>query len=102
MKILLLFPRWTREYGIFAAFARKASTWPPLNLAYLAAIAERKGHEVMIIDGEAEGSSPLGMARAVNNFNPDLIGMTATTPFYHIAVALAKTIKRHNKKIPMI
>ncbi len=38
MKILLLFPKWTGEYGILAHFAKRASTWPPLNLAYLAAV----------------------------------------------------------------
>ena len=54
MKICLLYPKWTGEYGIISHFAKKAAIWPPLNLAYLAAIAENKGHEVIIIDGEAE------------------------------------------------
>lgn len=102
MKIMLLFPSWTGEYGIFSHFAKKASTWPPLNLAYLAAIAEKKGHEVRIIDGEAENISMKEMIKEVTRFNPDIIGITATTPFYHIASELAKGLKEANSRAPII
>lgn len=94
MKISLLYPKWTGEYGIISHFAKKAAVWPPLNLAYLAAIAEKKGHEVIIIDGEAERMSIDEMADKTCDFNPDIIGISATTPFYHIAVNLAKELKK--------
>ncbi|MFH1202767.1 MAG: radical SAM protein [Candidatus Omnitrophota bacterium] len=102
MNIMLLFPRWTSEYGIFSHFAKKASTWPPLNLAYLAAIAEKKGHRVKIIDGEAENISINKMIRESHVFKPDIIGITATTPFYHIAAELARSLKQDNRDIPII
>ena len=54
MNVLLLYPTWTGAYGLFGHFARRNSTWPPLNLALLAAIAERHGHNVTILDGESE------------------------------------------------
>ena len=93
MKISLLFPKWTGEYGLFSCFTRKAGTFPPLNLAYIAAIAESQGHEVRISDGEVDNLSPEKMVQETSDFHPDLIGMTATTPFYHIAVNLAKKLK---------
>lgn len=93
MKICLLFPKWTGEYGLFSCFTRRAGTFPPLNLAYIAAIAEGQGHEVRISDGEVDNISPEKMVQETSDFNPDLIGMTATTPFYHIAVNLAKKLK---------
>lgn len=102
MRIALLFPSWTGEYGIFSYFAKKASVWPPLNLAYLAAIAEKYGHEVRIIDGEAENLSLKKTLKEVSVFGPDIIGITATTPFYHLAVELAKELKVANKSIPII
>lgn len=102
MKIILLFPRWTGEYRIFAHFAKSASTWHPLNLAYLAAIAEKKGHRVRIIDGEAEQVSLKRMVKQAYDFSPDIIGITATTPFYHIAVELARGLKDVNAAIPII
>ena len=102
MKVMLLFPKWTGEYGIISHFAKKASTWPPLNLAYLAAIAENKGHEVKIIDGEAEDVPLKKMIEQVAVFKPDIIGITATTPFYHIASELAAGLKQRISKTPVI
>lgn len=102
MKILLIYPKWTQEYGSFGSFAKKASVWPPLNLAFLAAIAENSGHDVKIIDGEAQDISSEKMVELTAAFNPDIIGITATTPFYHIAVDLAKELKKEITEIPII
>ena len=101
MKIMLLYPLWTAEYGKIAHFAKKAGKWPPLNLAYLAAIAEKQGHEVRIIDGEAEEISIKEMVTLTKEFNPDVIGITATTPFYHIVVQLARELKKEFPKVPV-
>ncbi|MFC1511454.1 B12-binding domain-containing radical SAM protein [Candidatus Margulisiibacteriota bacterium] len=98
MKILLLFPKWSGEYGLFGYFAKKGSTWPPLNLAYLAAIAEKQGHQVKIIDGQAEDLSAEAIIRQAEEFNPDLIGMTATTPFFHVVNDLARQLKEKLNK----
>jgi len=102
MKILLIFPKWTGEYGILGYFAQKASVWPPLNFAYLAAIAENRGHEVKIIDGEAENIPISGMIRYAAAFEPDIIGLTATTPFFHVVVELAKSLKQNFREIPIV
>jgi radical SAM superfamily enzyme YgiQ (UPF0313 family) len=102
MKISLLYPLWTEEYGEISHFAKKAGKWPPLNLAYLAAIAERSGHEVQIIDGEAEGFSLDEIVKITKNFSPNLIGITGTTPFYHISTELAKKLKKELQNIPIV
>lgn len=102
MDIILLYPKWTSEYGIFSYFPKNLSSWPPLNLAYLAAIAEEMGHNVKIIDGEIENLSLEKMTEQTELFNPDIIGITATTPFYHIAKDLAKRLKDRMKDIPII
>ena len=94
MKVLLLYPTWTGAYGLFGHFARRNSTWPPLNLALLAAIAERHGHEVTILDGEAEHISLDDMVRKAVEQKPDLIGFTATSPFFHLSKAVEEGIKR--------
>lgn len=101
LRITLLYPLWTEEYGHISHFAKKAGKWPPLNLALLAAYAEKQGHEVRIIDGEAEGITIPQMVQATKEFCPDLIGITATTPFYHIAVQLAKALKRVIQGVPI-
>ncbi len=93
MKISLLFPKWSSEYGLFSHITSRAATWPPLNLAYIAAVAEKQGHEVRISDGEVDDISLEKMVQETSDFHPDIIGMTATTPFYHITVSLAKKLK---------
>jgi anaerobic magnesium-protoporphyrin IX monomethyl ester cyclase len=102
MKILLLFPKWTGNYGIIGYFAKRASTWPPLNLAYLAGIAEKQGHKVKIIDGEAENISISEMVEQAALFKPDIIGLTATTPFFHVTAKLAEELKHHFNRTPII
>lgn len=90
------------EYGLFAWFAKKAGVYPPLNLAYLAAKAENLGHEVKIIDGEAENISLEKMIEKTEDFRPDFIGITAATPFFHIACNLAKGLKQRISGTPII
>lgn len=102
MKVCLLYPTWTGSYGLFAHFARRASTWPPLNLALLAAVVERAGHDVSIIDGEAEQLSLDEMVRAALAKKPDLIGFTATSPFFHLSKAVAEAIKQADPTIPIV
>lgn len=101
MKAMLLFPKWIDGYGIATHFAKRISIVPPLNLAYLAALAEKEGHEARIIDGQAEDMSIPKMIEQTIAFNPSIIGITATTPFYHIAIDLARGLKMANDKIPI-
>jgi radical SAM superfamily enzyme YgiQ (UPF0313 family) len=64
-----------------------------LNLAGLAAIAENAGHAVQLIDGEAERLAVGEIIARVRRFSPDLIGLTATTPSFHIARELAQALR---------
>ena len=102
MKVLLLYPSWTGAYGLFGHFARRNSTWPPLNLALLAAIAEQHGHDVTIMDGEAEQITLDDMVQRTVALKPDVIGFTATSPFFHISKSVAEGIKRIAPQIPIV
>ncbi len=95
MRLSLVFPAWTEVFGSMSRVAKGASTFPPLNLAYLAAIAEKNGHVVQLIDGEAEGLTSSEIIDRIKEFSPDLIGLTATTPMFHIAAELARKLKKH-------
>jgi anaerobic magnesium-protoporphyrin IX monomethyl ester cyclase len=95
MRILFLFPGWTDVFGQFSKIAKKTSGFPPLNISILAAIAEKAGHEAQIIDGEIEQLTNLDIVERVKDFSPDLIGITGTTPMFHLVQRLAITIKDH-------
>ena len=84
MKVAFLYPRWTGEYGLFGHFAKRNSTWPPLSLALLASIAEKNGHEVVIVDGEADGLSTEKMVSRVLEIKPDIVGLSCYSPFFHL------------------
>lgn len=102
MKVALLYPTWTGEYGLFGHFAKRNSTWPPLNLALLGAIAEQHGHEVVIIDGEANGLSEKKMVERVLELKPDIVGLSCYSPFFHLNASLAKSIKAADDTIPIV
>lgn len=100
MRILLFTPMWTRTYGVFSHFAKRSSVLPPLNLTYLATVAENMGHEVKIVDCEAENLTSEQLLPEISKFRPDLIGTTSTTPIFHFTVEYAKKIKE-NFDIPI-
>lgn len=63
---------------------------PPLGLAYLAAVAERRGDQVRVYDGDIE-DSPLG--EAIRVFAPELVGITANTTQIMAAWRTAELVK---------
>lgn len=102
MRLLFVYPSWTGEYGLISHFARRAGVYPPLNLALLAAIAEDAGHDVKIIDGEADCLSMTQTIKQAMEFCPDLIALTGKSPFFHLSVRFAQGIKAINPFIPIV
>jgi anaerobic magnesium-protoporphyrin IX monomethyl ester cyclase len=70
-------------------------TSPPLGLAYLAAVAEQRGDEVRVHDGDVE-EAPQGSAAleaAIREFEPEVVGITANTTQITAAWRDAKRVK---------
>jgi len=65
-------------------------TTPHLGLAYLAAISEKRGDEVVIFDADVE-KRPL--VDFIQEFRPHIVGITANTPQVKQAWRTAKQIK---------
>ncbi|MEZ4675748.1 MAG: radical SAM protein [Caldilineaceae bacterium] len=65
-------------------------TTPHLGLAYLAAVSERRGDEVVIFDCDVE-ERPVG--EFVREFKPDIVGITANTPQVKQAWRTARDIR---------
>lgn len=68
---------------------------PPLGLAYLAAVAVEQGWETKILDGLTESLTMQDVAGIVEGFQPDVVGLTATTPAIYDAYAVARIVKEH-------
>ncbi len=65
-------------------------TTPHLGLAYLAAVSEKRGDEVVIFDADVEKQS---VADFVQEFRPHIVGITANTPQVKQAWRAAQSIK---------
>lgn len=94
MKLLLIFPSWCSTFGAFKKVARKSSSFPPLNLCYVASIAEKSGWEVQVVDAELEQLDIKDILKKLHDYEPNLIGLTATTPFFQSVSELAVSIKQ--------
>jgi len=66
----------------------------PLGLAYLGAVAEKAGHQVTVIDCQAEKLTPEGFRNRITQTASDIIGVTATTLLYKSAMKLITIAKR--------
>jgi radical SAM superfamily enzyme YgiQ (UPF0313 family) len=71
-------------------------------LAYIAAVAEKHGHEAKIIDAEASNLQNDKIILETAKFNPDIIGMTTTSTSSHILINLAKELKRNFARVPIV
>ncbi len=65
-------------------------TTPHLGLAYLAAVSEQRGDEVMVFDSDVEDEP---ITEAVRRFQPEIVGITANTPQVKSAWRTAQAIK---------
>jgi len=84
MRIALISPKWNK----------KANDYPPLGLAYLAAVLERDGHQVAVFDLGLEPDASLGEGvQRVCDFDPQVIGITSMTSVYHSALETAIQVK---------
>jgi radical SAM superfamily enzyme YgiQ (UPF0313 family) len=73
-------------------------TTPHLGLAYLAAISEGRGDQVLLFDADVEEE---GVADAMRRFGPHLVGITANTPQVKQAWRTAQAIKSV-KDVPIV
>ena len=75
----------------------------PLGLAYLGAVAESEGHEVTVIDCQAEKLSYETFRQRITKTSSEVIGVTATTLLYKSAMRLITIAKQiHPQAITML
>jgi len=72
---------------------------PPLGIAYLAAVIEKQGHSVSIIDAFAEALDLHSLEDRVKKIAPDLIGITGMTPVIDNAFRTAGICRRYAKYV---
>ncbi len=91
MNVLLIKPP-HRE--IYRDFKSVATEYPPLGLAYIAAVLEKNGFAVKITDMPVEGITEEQLASILKEFKPSIVGITATTPTIGYSARLAAFCKK--------
>ena len=88
MDVLLIYP--------FAATSgiEEGIKVPPMGLAYLAAMLEKEGYSVEILDMNAQPDTAKHFASILEKKQPRIVGITCLTPFYSTVLSLAATVKR--------
>ncbi|RLF04929.1 MAG: B12-binding domain-containing radical SAM protein [Thermoprotei archaeon] len=94
MRVLLILPP-----SKSAIYEVVGVTGPPLGLAYLAAVARDEGHDVRIIDGIAERLSLAKLGKRIVSYDPEVVGVTATTATMYDAYRVVKLAKSINPNL---
>lgn len=95
MRCLLIAPPFGNVYGSFKTILKYGFLNPPLGLCYLAGALKAAGHQAVVLDCEAQGLNFPKILEIIRRQKPDLIGITATSPEFHNAVAIAQALKSH-------
>lgn len=93
MKVLLTTP--------ITGFSTK-TPMPPLSLMYLAGSIEHEGYDVLILDNHLKGLDPKNYLKQVENFNPDVVGITCNVEDRFGAFYTSKIIKNNLPNIQIV
>ena len=101
MRVLLIYPPISKEERYSSAIGSAGGRQMPLGVFYLASCLRQRGHEVAVIDGEAENLTAADILRA-ERFQPGLVGISTTTVAFHRALQVARELKRQQPDRPII
>ncbi len=73
---------------------------PPVGLALIAAVLEKEGYQVTLLDANALSLQPKDAAALITN--TDVVGLTAMTPTISAAMSLAHHLKQANPGLTII
>ena len=97
MKIVLINPDFD-EVGDNKSFEKLVNLIPPLGLMYIASVLEKEGFEVKIIDSYLEKSKSK-LYNRIKRENPDVVGISTTTPNFNNVIKIAEMIHKNFPEI---
>ncbi len=97
MKVCLVFPNIKESRVVFYS-----SVHQPAGLAYLAAVLERAGIDVIIIDMTAERIDFHALQKKISAFTPDIVGITTNVAIAKQACLTGKFVKKYFPQVQVI
>jgi anaerobic magnesium-protoporphyrin IX monomethyl ester cyclase len=94
-KVIFISPSYIDLYG---KISKAAGRYFPLGLGYIASYVRKYGkHEVQIYEPEAQRLKDSDLIEIIKKQDPDIIGLTCSTPNFFRALELAVFSKKHSK-----
>jgi anaerobic magnesium-protoporphyrin IX monomethyl ester cyclase len=101
MKILLINPNSTIA-GPDSIYSRFVPPVAPCGIAYIAALLEKNGFEVIVVDQYANKMSNEELSAMVNAQSPQMVGFSCLTPVISNVRALVERIRFFKKDIKIV
>lgn len=99
MKVLLISPPYQSIFKKSADIVAEAAPW---GLAYIASYLRERGINVDIIDAQALGYDEKTLRVKIIKFDPDIVGITSSTPVFPFVQEIASVTKDINEKIKVV
>jgi len=104
MRLLLINPEQTTDLSPFhpPSVTKVSGTFPPIGLAYIAAVAKSSGYDVSIYDLQIADKPIKSVIDLIGEKSPDIIGTGSMTFTFKNAVKVAEIIKDWFPEKPII
>ena len=100
MRVLLIVPPNSQEER-YGKLSNIGTLYPPLGLAYIAAVAEKEA-QIKVIDGEAMNYSYKDIENIAKEFKPDVVGMQTFCTTLNRCYKAAEILKKLDKSIQIV
>lgn len=101
MRVALLNPKMDTAKAV-GPLSKVYCVMPPINLGYLAAVLEKAGHEVIVIEEAAEDLSVPQVLDAIRKSEPHIFGMGCLTQSAPHVFELSRAVKEAFPRLPRI
>ena len=101
-KILLISPSGAVSVYKEAKVKEALEHMPYLSLGYLGAMLIKNKHDVKVLDLSLFSHAIKTLIQTLDDFQPDYVGISFTTPLYNEMKHIAKEVKKYNNKIIII
>ncbi|HBC85786.1 MAG TPA: hypothetical protein DCZ94_02405 [Lentisphaeria bacterium] len=102
MKISLIYPHVSVSERYGADIGDIGGRQAPLGILYISSWLKEKGHDVQLIDAEAERLPDESLLKRLKFFRPDCIGMSITTVAYSSSVKLAACLRENLNNVVVV
>jgi radical SAM superfamily enzyme YgiQ (UPF0313 family) len=100
MKVLLINPSKQKEIHVDKV-AKVRNNLPPLGLLYIASYLKSR-HDIKVIDMSLSQSNMKDLIETIDNFSPDVVGLTSVITLWGTVVELIRAVKQHNPSITIV